>query len=324
MGKIIGILASIIILTSLIGYADATNVPDWVKNNAGWWADDQIDDNAFVSGMQFLIDEGIITVSSTTRSASSSDAIPDWVKNNAGWWADGSISENDFLNGIQYLIKMGIMQVSSNSVGNDMSKPSQYQSQESEITKSVNNTGDSTLDQLLVVCQSEENPRLIRDCEKTIKEDYNLKQYKNNSISFQVGSITYYYVADWQEEKRGTVKQFNNIEYTATGQALLNLKLLAENTGSSNNVTMMCTSPAICNYSIFDGDHKWVNSASNFTSGNIVLKPGQNKYLEILWGPAIGYGSYEDFLYDSGKDYSLRIQEPFGSLDLPLNLVVVP
>ena len=28
------------------------------------------------------------------------------------------------------------------------------------------------------------------------------------------------------------------------------------------------------------------------------------------------YGSYEDFLYDSGKDYSLRIQEPFGSLDL--------
>ena len=196
MSKIIGILASIIILTSLIGYADAANVPGWVKNNAGWWADDQIDDSSFVSGIQFLIEEGIITVPSTTRSASSSDAIPDWVKNNAGWWADGSISENDFLNGIQYLIKMGMIQVNYNSVGDDMSKPTQYQSQESETTKSVNNTGDPTLDELLLICQNEENARLIRDCEKIIKDEYNLKQYKTNSISYQVGPISYYYVAD--------------------------------------------------------------------------------------------------------------------------------
>ena len=92
-------MASIILITSFVGLADAANVPDWVKNNAGWWADGQIDDQAFVSGMQFLIEEGIITVPSTTRSASTSDSIPDWVKNNAGWWADDAISEKDFLNG---------------------------------------------------------------------------------------------------------------------------------------------------------------------------------------------------------------------------------
>jgi|TARA_B100001146_G_scaffold212871_1_gene212677 hypothetical protein len=322
--RILGLMAGIFLITAFFGYADGASVPVWVKNNAGWWSSGQIDDQSFVSGVKFLIEEGIITVPSTTRSVSTSDSIPDWVKNTAGWWSNNEISENDFLNAIQYLIKTGTMSVSADSVSDDMGQPSQYQPPISESTNTINKTGDNSLDQLLVVCQSEENPRLVRDCEKAIKEDYNLKKYKSNSTSFQVGPITYYYATDWQEEIKGVVKQYNNISYTATGQALLNLKLLAENTGSSSNVTMTCTSPSLCNYNIWDGGHKWVNSGSDFTSGNVVLKEGQNRFLNILWGPAIGYGSYEDFLYDSGKDYSLRIQEPFGSLDLPLNLVVVP
>ena len=322
--RILGLMAGIFLITAFFGYADGASVPVWVKNNAGWWSSGQIDDQSFVSGVKFLIEEGIITVPSTTRSVSTSDSIPDWVKNTAGWWSNNEISENDFLNAIQYLIKTGTMSVSADSVSDDMGQPSQYQPPISESTNTINKTGDNSLDQLLVVCQSEENPRLVRYCEKAIKEDYNLKKYKSNSTSFQVGPITYYYATDWQEEIKGVVKQYNNISYTATGQALLNLKLLAENTGSSSNVTMTCTSPSLCNYNIWDGGHKWVNSGSDFTSGNVVLKEGQNRFLNILWGPAIGYGSYEDFLYDSGKDYSLRIQEPFGSLDLPFNLVVVP
>ena len=38
-------------------------IPDWIKNNAGWWADGQIDDDAFVNGIKYLIEHGIITVS---------------------------------------------------------------------------------------------------------------------------------------------------------------------------------------------------------------------------------------------------------------------
>ena len=37
-------------------------IPNWVKNNAGWWADGQIPDSAFVQGIQFLIKEGIIVI----------------------------------------------------------------------------------------------------------------------------------------------------------------------------------------------------------------------------------------------------------------------
>jgi hypothetical protein len=316
-------ITSLLLLTFIVTSAEAASVPPWVKNNAGWWADGVIDDSDFITGVQYLIEEGIITIPSTTRSASTSDTIPEWVKNNAGWWASGTISENDFLNGIQYLIKMGIMHVSSSAVSDDMSSPSQYQSSSSESKQSQISSGGE-LEKMLQMCQDKETKREIRDCEKDVKEEYIVNQFKTVGSANQVGPITYYYVANWQEESRGTVKQFNNVAYTATGQALVNIKVLAENTGSSENITMMCTSPAICNYSVWDGGHKWVNSGSDFTSGNVVLKPGQNRFLNILWGPAIGYGSYEDFLYDSGKDYYLKISEPFGKIDIPLNLVVVP
>jgi hypothetical protein len=41
-----------------------TAIPEWIKNNAAWWADGQIDDNSFVQGLQFLIKEGIMKVES--------------------------------------------------------------------------------------------------------------------------------------------------------------------------------------------------------------------------------------------------------------------
>jgi hypothetical protein len=41
-----------------------TAIPEWIKNNAGWWANGDIDDNSFVLGLQFLIKEGIMKVES--------------------------------------------------------------------------------------------------------------------------------------------------------------------------------------------------------------------------------------------------------------------
>ena len=38
-------------------------IPDWIKSNAGWWADGKIDDNSFVQGIQFLIKEGLMKIS---------------------------------------------------------------------------------------------------------------------------------------------------------------------------------------------------------------------------------------------------------------------
>ena len=37
-------------------------IPTWIKNNAGWWSDGQIDDEAFVQGIQYLITNGILQI----------------------------------------------------------------------------------------------------------------------------------------------------------------------------------------------------------------------------------------------------------------------
>ena len=37
-------------------------VPVWVKNTAGWWADDKINDSEFLSGLYFLIENGILII----------------------------------------------------------------------------------------------------------------------------------------------------------------------------------------------------------------------------------------------------------------------
>jgi len=89
------------------------NIPSWIKTNAGWWAQGQIGDSDFVSGIQFLIKEGIMKIPPTSQGSSTgSDEIPDWIKTNAGWWQEGLITDNDFVQGIQFLIKNGIMRIS--------------------------------------------------------------------------------------------------------------------------------------------------------------------------------------------------------------------
>ena len=89
-----------------------TSIPSWIKNNAGWWADGQIDDNTFVTGLQWLISNDVMTIPPTEQGTGSDDVIPSWIKNNAGWWADGQIDDNTFVTGLQWLISNGIMKIS--------------------------------------------------------------------------------------------------------------------------------------------------------------------------------------------------------------------
>ncbi len=43
-------------------------IPDWIKNNAGWWANDEIDDQTFLNGIEFLVENGVIEVTSDAQS----------------------------------------------------------------------------------------------------------------------------------------------------------------------------------------------------------------------------------------------------------------
>ncbi|MDH3794109.1 MAG: hypothetical protein OER78_03405 [Nitrosopumilus sp.] len=275
-------------------------IPAWVKSNAGWWADGTISDGEFLSGIEFLIKDGIITVSPTDTSSQTSDGVPAWVKSNAGWWADGTISDGEFVNGIQHLVKSGLVSVSTSAEIEQMTS-----------VKSKNT--DSELAELqteLDKCSEIVTAYKRIDCEKPIKKAMTLHNYKMDAEKFDVGPITYY----WQ----GVGSQGNEFYTTPTGQAILSIRMLAENT-SSEITAINCTSPQICAYDVWNGEKAFKYSGMDFTSGQIAMNPGDSREFNILFGPNIGYGGTE-FEYDPSKDYFFRINEDFGSASIPLNL----
>ncbi|MCE9617162.1 MAG: hypothetical protein K8Q88_02205 [Nitrosarchaeum sp.] len=86
-------------------------IPDWIRNNAHWWIEEQITDDDFATGLEFMIKEKIIVIPNLVPSDSSEAQIPDWVKNTTRWWADGLISDQEFANGIKFLVISHIIQV---------------------------------------------------------------------------------------------------------------------------------------------------------------------------------------------------------------------
>jgi hypothetical protein len=70
--KLVLIIAMAVVVfgisVSLISVQGQQNnvIPQWIKNNAGWWADDSIDDESFVNGIKYLIDSGIMEINIDT------------------------------------------------------------------------------------------------------------------------------------------------------------------------------------------------------------------------------------------------------------------
>ena len=89
-----------------------TQIPDWIKNVAEWWANGEISENEFLTGIEYMFNNNIISLGSTpcvVDGTSSTEFVPDWVKNNAKWWSEDLIEDTDFINGIEYLIKTKII-----------------------------------------------------------------------------------------------------------------------------------------------------------------------------------------------------------------------
>jgi len=295
----ISTIVLLLVVTSTISSAYA-EVPGWVKNNAGWWADGTITESEFISGVAFLITDGIIVVPPTTVSSETSDGVPDWVKNNAGWWADGTITDAEFVNGIQHLIKSGLISVSVDSEPVKVTSPQ----------SNTNDSGLAALEAELEKCSEIVIAYKRIDCEKPIDKEIMLYKYKADAEPFNLGPITYYWF--------GVGSEGNEFEITSSGQAILSVRMLAENT-SSEITSINCTSPSICAYDVWDGSKAFKYSGMDFTSGTIVLNPGDSREFNILFGPNIGYGGTE-FEYDSSKSYTFRINEDFGSANIPLKL----
>ena len=94
---------------NILGYEDPVSVPDWIRDNAEWWATGIITDSTFVSGIEFMLENNIIMISNIPSSNVSGDEIPDWIRNNAHWWSQDLISEDEFVNSLKFLIQEGII-----------------------------------------------------------------------------------------------------------------------------------------------------------------------------------------------------------------------
>jgi hypothetical protein len=286
----IAAIATIMLMGTIIPYASAEQIPSWVKNNAGWWADGTISESEFLRGIQFLIKEEIIIIPPTSVEEQKSQNVPEWVKSNAGWWANGDIDDNSFVQGIQFLIKTGLVSIPQENPGQETA------SEDSEVTD---------LQTQLEKCQEIKKAYDRLNCEKDIKHKLEILEYKRTSEIYTVGPSKFYFPGA-------------KLEITDSGAAFLTIDMLVENTGDKN-LELMCSGPAVCNYDVWNGQSAFKYSSTDFTSGLLVIKPGESKTFSIFFGPNIGYGGTE-FIYDPTKDYVFRISEPWGSASIPLNL----
>ena len=113
---------------------EETQIPSWIKNNAGWWANGEISETEFVNGIEYLINSNIISLVHVPcnfhdKLASegllgdiaaeydiSPELVPNWVKNNAKWWHEDLIGDTDFINGIKYLVQVGIIKIDNKKI----------------------------------------------------------------------------------------------------------------------------------------------------------------------------------------------------------------
>ena len=133
-------------------------VPVWVKNTAGWWADGMIVDSEFITSIQFLIKNNIIKINSVEKQQSIPQKVPVWVKNTAGWWADGMIVDSEFLAGIYFLIENGLLVVEKSEI--------------SEMTDEERKIADRNRWQFA---------RYLDRIEKTVNDDKRYIEYPNPS-----------------------------------------------------------------------------------------------------------------------------------------------
>jgi len=66
---LVAVIVAIGVVTIPLAYSAQaeTLIPSWIKNNAGFWANGDIDDVTFLNGIEFLIENKIINVSSESK-----------------------------------------------------------------------------------------------------------------------------------------------------------------------------------------------------------------------------------------------------------------
>ncbi len=277
-------------------------VHEWIKNNAGWWADGIIDDGSFVSGIEWLVSNDIIEVPPTAVSGTAESTIPGWVKNTAGWWAGDQISDDDFVNAIQHLIKVGIMAVPQAEKVAVVEKPTYSSSTDSGLATEINQ-----LKSQLAKCDELEKASDAYLCGSKIKDQIEIIEYMMESEKHELGPVHMYYKP-------------SKVTINPDGNSVVELVLGFKNTDSKNQ-SLYCSGPSSCNIELTDGKKSWIYSANNIPTGRLEMKPDTSHLIKFTFGPP-AQRHLDRWDYDASSEYFLEISESYANYKLPLKLTV--
>jgi len=102
--------------------AQDAQIPNWIKNVAGWWANGVVSESEFLAGIEYLVNNNIILLDFVPCNDKiqsqyvDTKSVPDWIKNNASWWSENLIGDTDFINGLQYLIEHKIIKIDNKKI----------------------------------------------------------------------------------------------------------------------------------------------------------------------------------------------------------------
>ena len=97
------------------------NIPAWIKNNAAWWSQGQIDDASFVSGITYMIENGIMEISQSNTPINNM-SLDDLYQENQEF---REYFENTLSDTTEYARNEQVLQAEINSLKNQLSASNQ-------------------------------------------------------------------------------------------------------------------------------------------------------------------------------------------------------
>ena len=165
---IVFVFACGITLSSIMAFAQEDyNIPAWIKNNAAWWSEGQIDDASFVSGIKYMIENGIMKISQSNTPVNNM-SLDDLYQENQEF---REYFENTLSDTVEYARNEQVLQAEINSLKKQLS---------------ASNQGTTAADATTIEVMAQTNP-LIRSI-------------IDGKINFYVEPIPYY-AADGVKEK---------------------------------------------------------------------------------------------------------------------------
>ena len=251
------VLCTVLIFASISPInAEQTKIPNWIRTDAKWWQQGQVQDSEFINAIEYLIEKKIMIIPSAGDRLNNGNKIPSWIKNNAGWWANGTISDNDFIFGIHYLVRSGIIAI----------KPNENQTQ---------SNSDERCNQYATAAEKE-------TCLEQIGYDAKIQNSIKTSTPYVIGPIIFYYVNSESQK-------------SDEGKTVLTIHFLVRNNGNKD-ITMTCQRQDSCNYVLTDGQNKIPYSANTLVYGSLTLIPNNPRFLDWTFYSSINSSKNYSFL----------------------------